>query len=113
MDGIELNLEGFRYKLGVAVPESDDFEGMKKAWRSFTLLEIEGTPEGEARAGHYYSARGSVPLVCRAEGVFEAFIVSYSYHFLHIWEDKLTRQLCRFSELPFKHSTASSAEFTL
>lgn len=35
MDGIELNLEGFKYKLSVAVPETDDFEGMKKAWQEF------------------------------------------------------------------------------
>ncbi|CAN1776030.1 hypothetical protein LINPERHAP1_LOCUS13519 [Linum perenne] len=32
LDGIELNLEGDEYKLSVAVPASDDFEGMKKAW---------------------------------------------------------------------------------
>ncbi|KAF5739475.1 ZCW7 isoform 1 [Tripterygium wilfordii] len=32
MDGIELNLEGIKYTLHVAVPKSDDFEGMKKEW---------------------------------------------------------------------------------
>lgn len=35
MDGIELNLEGVKFKLNVAVPESDDFEGMKKGWEEF------------------------------------------------------------------------------
>ncbi|WCJ40949.1 ZCW7 [Euphorbia peplus] len=35
MDGIELNLEGFKYRLSVGVPESDDFEGMKKGWEEF------------------------------------------------------------------------------
>lgn len=35
MDGIELNLEGVKFKLNVAVPESDDFEGMKKSWEEF------------------------------------------------------------------------------
>ncbi|CAN4122550.1 unnamed protein product [Withania somnifera] len=32
LDGIELNLEGTRFKLSVAVPVSDDFQGMKKEW---------------------------------------------------------------------------------
>ncbi|KAI4337057.1 hypothetical protein L6164_015514 [Bauhinia variegata] len=35
MDGIELNLEGVKFRLSVAVPTSDDFEGMKKAWEEF------------------------------------------------------------------------------
>ncbi|XP_004290974.1 PREDICTED: uncharacterized protein LOC101314046 [Fragaria vesca subsp. vesca] len=35
MDGIELNLEGVKFKLNVAVPESDDFNGMKKGWEEF------------------------------------------------------------------------------
>ncbi|KAJ9166339.1 hypothetical protein P3X46_021111 [Hevea brasiliensis] len=46
MDGIELNLEGFRYKLGVAVPESDDFEGMKKAWEEFYAFGNRGYSRG-------------------------------------------------------------------
>lgn len=35
MDGIELNIEGVKYKLNVEVPESDNFEAMKKAWEEF------------------------------------------------------------------------------
>lgn len=35
MDGIELNLEGVKFRLAVAVPASDDFEGMKKTWEEF------------------------------------------------------------------------------
>ncbi|KAG2698967.1 hypothetical protein I3843_07G171700 [Carya illinoinensis] len=35
MDGMELNLEGVKYRLNVAVPASDDFEAMKKAWEEF------------------------------------------------------------------------------
>jgi arginine/serine-rich splicing factor 17 len=35
MDGMELNLEGVKYKLNVAVPASDDFDAMKKAWEEF------------------------------------------------------------------------------
>lgn len=32
MDGIELNLAGVKFRLNVALPEPDDFQGMKKAW---------------------------------------------------------------------------------
>ncbi|XP_016207281.1 mitogen-activated protein kinase kinase kinase NPK1-like [Arachis ipaensis] len=32
MNGIELNLEGVKFKLDVSVPVSDDFEAMKKDW---------------------------------------------------------------------------------
>lgn len=32
MDGIELNLEGSKFKLCVALPPSDDFETMRKEW---------------------------------------------------------------------------------
>lgn len=35
MDGIELNLEGFKYRLGVAIPVTDDFQGMRKDWEDF------------------------------------------------------------------------------
>ncbi|PON91125.1 ZCW [Trema orientale] len=35
MDGIELNIEGLKFKLNVAVPASDDFQGMKKDWEEF------------------------------------------------------------------------------
>lgn len=32
MDGIELNLEGIKFKLSAMLPLFDDFEGMKKKW---------------------------------------------------------------------------------
>lgn len=35
MDGIEVNIEGVKLKLGVSVPVCDDFEGMRKAWEEF------------------------------------------------------------------------------
>ncbi|XP_015900541.3 uncharacterized protein LOC107433717 [Ziziphus jujuba] len=35
MDGIELNIEGMKFKLSVAIPASDDFESMKKSWEEF------------------------------------------------------------------------------
>jgi hypothetical protein len=35
MNGIELNLEGVKYKLSVVLPISDDFEKLKKDWEEF------------------------------------------------------------------------------
>ncbi|XP_004498993.1 uncharacterized protein [Cicer arietinum] len=35
MNGIELNLQGVRFTLSVAVPHSDHFESMKKNWEEF------------------------------------------------------------------------------
>ncbi|CAA7031285.1 unnamed protein product [Microthlaspi erraticum] len=35
MNGIELNLEGVKYKLSVVLPVSDDFERVKKDWEEF------------------------------------------------------------------------------
>ncbi|KAJ8762538.1 hypothetical protein K2173_007977 [Erythroxylum novogranatense] len=46
MDGIELNLEGDKYKLGVAVPVFDDFEGMKKEWDEFYAFRNRGYSRG-------------------------------------------------------------------
>lgn len=42
MDGMELNLEGVKYRLNVAVPASDDFEAMKKAWEEFFAFGTRG-----------------------------------------------------------------------
>ncbi|KAK7291056.1 hypothetical protein RIF29_05919 [Crotalaria pallida] len=42
MDGIELNLEGVRFRLEVSVPVSDDFEGMKKSWEEFYAFQNRG-----------------------------------------------------------------------
>ncbi|KAK9075488.1 hypothetical protein SSX86_003812 [Deinandra increscens subsp. villosa] len=35
MDGIELSLVGVRFKLSVEIPQSDNFEAMKKEWEAF------------------------------------------------------------------------------
>lgn len=42
LDGIELNLEGTKFKLSVAVPVSDDFEGMKKEWEEIIAFGARG-----------------------------------------------------------------------
>lgn len=42
MDGMELNLEGTKFKLSVALPASDDFEGMKKEWEEISAFGIPG-----------------------------------------------------------------------
>ncbi|XP_050213659.1 uncharacterized protein LOC126665031 [Mercurialis annua] len=49
MDGIELNLEGYEYKLSVALPESDDFEGMRKAWEDAYAFGNRGYSRGGGR----------------------------------------------------------------
>ncbi|KAJ7976838.1 A-kinase anchor protein 17A [Quillaja saponaria] len=46
MDGLELNLEGVKFKLTVALPASDDFEGMKKAWEEFYAFGNRGYSRG-------------------------------------------------------------------
>ncbi|KAF3943499.1 hypothetical protein ACB098_10G155800 [Castanea mollissima] len=46
MDGLDLNLEGVKYKLNVAVPASDDFEAMKKAWEDFYAFRNRGYSRG-------------------------------------------------------------------
>lgn len=42
MDGIELNLEGVKYRLSVSVPVSDEFEKMKKDWEEFYAFRNRG-----------------------------------------------------------------------
>jgi arginine/serine-rich splicing factor 17 len=42
MDQMEVNLQGEKYRLSVAVPESDDFEGMKKLWEEFYAFANKG-----------------------------------------------------------------------
>ncbi|XP_055834935.1 uncharacterized protein LOC129903409 [Solanum dulcamara] len=42
LDGIELNLEGTKFKLNVAVPASDNFEGMKKEWEEIIAFGSRG-----------------------------------------------------------------------
>lgn len=42
MDGIELNIEGLKFRLSVAVPASDDFDAMKKVWEEFFVSRNRG-----------------------------------------------------------------------
>ncbi|KDP41615.1 hypothetical protein JCGZ_16022 [Jatropha curcas] len=58
MDGIELNLEGYKYKLSVAIPESDDFEGMKKAWEEFYAFGNRGHSRGGRKEPDTIIVRG-------------------------------------------------------
>ncbi|XP_058069811.1 uncharacterized protein LOC131218939 isoform X2 [Magnolia sinica] len=38
MEGIELNLEGVKFRLNAGIPASDDFELLKKSWEEFYAL---------------------------------------------------------------------------
>ncbi|XP_047945732.1 uncharacterized protein LOC125192250 [Salvia hispanica] len=42
MDGMELNLEGVKFKLSVEVPKADDFEGMRKEWEEIAAFGSRG-----------------------------------------------------------------------
>ncbi|CAM8977576.1 unnamed protein product [Rhodiola kirilowii] len=46
MDGIELNLEGSKYKLSVSMPKSDDFDGMVKEWDEMQAFGDRGYSRG-------------------------------------------------------------------
>lgn len=46
MDGIELNLEGVKFKLSVGVPVSDDFDGMRKEWEELSAFGNRGSSKG-------------------------------------------------------------------
>ncbi|XP_057469378.1 uncharacterized protein LOC130758470 [Actinidia eriantha] len=46
MDGIELNLEGVKFRLSVAVPASDDFDGMRKKWEEIPAFGNRGYSRG-------------------------------------------------------------------
>ncbi|KAL3634128.1 hypothetical protein CASFOL_021182 [Castilleja foliolosa] len=42
MDGMELNLEGVKFKLSVELPNGDDFEGMRKEWEEIAAFGTRG-----------------------------------------------------------------------
>lgn len=46
MDGIELNLEGVKFKLSVTSPISDDFEKMRKEWEEYYAFGDRGNLRG-------------------------------------------------------------------
>ncbi|KAK7376970.1 hypothetical protein VNO80_02390 [Phaseolus coccineus] len=45
LNGIELNLEGVKFKLAVTVPVSDDFNSMKKDWEEHSAFRSRGEPD--------------------------------------------------------------------
>jgi len=40
LEGIELNLEGVKFRMTVEIPPSDDFRVMKKSWEDFYSSEL-------------------------------------------------------------------------
>ncbi|XP_043714137.1 uncharacterized protein LOC122662544 isoform X2 [Telopea speciosissima] len=42
MDGMELNIEGVKFRLNIVVPPSDDFDGLRKAWEDFYAFQNRG-----------------------------------------------------------------------
>ncbi|CAA7399414.1 unnamed protein product [Spirodela intermedia] len=50
-DGIELNIEGVKFRLTVEIPPSDDFDQLKKSWEDFFSTQPLGTR---------YSSRGAL-----------------------------------------------------
>lgn len=54
MDGIELNLEGVKYRLSVSVPVSDEFDKMKKDWEEFYAFGNRGFTNNLLNFDYYY-----------------------------------------------------------
>lgn len=46
MDGMELNLEGIKFRLSIEVPASDDYEGMRKEWEEISAFGARGYARG-------------------------------------------------------------------
>ncbi|OVA05875.1 hypothetical protein BVC80_1701g6 [Macleaya cordata] len=42
LDGIDLNLQGVKFRLSAVLPPSDDFEGLKKSWEEFYAFDNRG-----------------------------------------------------------------------
>lgn len=40
LEGIELNLEGVKFRMTVEIPPSEDFRTMKKSWEDFYSSEL-------------------------------------------------------------------------
>ncbi|PIN12437.1 hypothetical protein CDL12_14949 [Handroanthus impetiginosus] len=58
MDGMELNLEGVKFKLSVEVPSGDDFEGMRKEWEEIAAFGTRGYPRSERQQPDTIILRG-------------------------------------------------------
>nr|GMC55087.1 A-kinase anchor protein 17A [Ipomoea batatas] len=48
MDGMEVNIEGTKFKLSAVLPASDDFEGMKKEWEEIAAFGGRGYQRGSS-----------------------------------------------------------------
>ncbi|CAK9312511.1 unnamed protein product [Citrullus colocynthis] len=59
LDGIELNLEGIKFKLTVVIPESDNFEEMKKAWEEFDAFGNRGYSRSGSQGPDTITLRGA------------------------------------------------------
>ncbi|XP_077233830.1 ZCW7 isoform X2 [Tasmannia lanceolata] len=51
MDGIELNLEGVKFRLTASIPNSDDFDRLKESWEEFYMSESRGYYQRGGRKG--------------------------------------------------------------
>ncbi|KAL7085318.1 hypothetical protein ACP275_14G275000 [Erythranthe tilingii] len=58
IDGIELNLEGVKFRLSVEVPEGDDFEGMRKEWEELAAFGTRGYSRSEKQQPDTIILRG-------------------------------------------------------
>ncbi|KAI3460149.1 hypothetical protein Pfo_016812 [Paulownia fortunei] len=58
MDGMELNLEGVKFKLSVEVPKGDDFEGMRKEWEEIAAFGTRGYTRSERQQPDTIILRG-------------------------------------------------------
>ncbi|KZV54531.1 hypothetical protein F511_01329 [Dorcoceras hygrometricum] len=58
MDGMELNLEGAKFKLSVVLPLVDDFEGMKKEWEEVAAFAHSGYQMAEKQRPDTLILRG-------------------------------------------------------
>ncbi|GAV56582.1 hypothetical protein CFOL_v3_00124 [Cephalotus follicularis] len=58
MCGIELNLEGLKFRLTVAVPIADDFEGLRKDWEEFYAFRNRGHSKSGRREPDTIIMRG-------------------------------------------------------
>ncbi|KAL2489151.1 ZCW7 [Forsythia ovata] len=58
MDGIELNLEGVKFKLSIEVPALDDFEGMRKEWEEISAFGAPGYARGSKQQPDTIIVRG-------------------------------------------------------
>ncbi|KAL9255898.1 hypothetical protein AKJ16_DCAP20115 [Drosera capensis] len=50
MDGMDVNLEGVRFRVRVEVPKGEEFEGMRKGWEEDIVIRSENS-RGYARSG--------------------------------------------------------------